>query len=67
MNEAPECMLCEENVKLKLPHVLKCVLIHSCELKTPKQQVLLTEGALETYMCIVIVLLLVMVLLQGWD
>ena len=31
-----ECMLSEEIVMLRLLHVLKCVLIQSCELKDPQ-------------------------------
>ena len=51
------CMLSEEIVKLKLPHVLKCVLIQSCELKIPKQPVLVGD-ALGPFTCTMIVLLL---------
>jgi len=60
------CMLSEDNAVVQLLHVLKCVGIQSCKLKMPKQPVKV-GNALDQYMFTTIVLLLAMVLLQGWD
>ena len=61
------CTLSEEIVKLKLPHVLKCVKMQSCELRIPKQPVTLVGHALGLFMCPIIALLLEMVSPQSWD
>ena len=67
INHLALCMLSEEIVKLKLPHVLKCAKIQSCELKIAKQMSIPLGSALGPYMYTIIVPLLVMVSLQDWD
>ena len=61
------CMLFEENVVMKLLHVMKCVHLQVYELKIHKQPIILLGNALGLFMSTLIAPLLVMVSLQNWD